>query len=1177
MSILVPPAWHSSAGLTKAERDFFDFQSCFSEPWDGPAAIAFTDGEIVAACLDRNGLRPARYKITDDGLFILGSEAGADRSPHSHTRLSGRLRPGEMISVNIRTGEVQFDQQIKAHLARRRPYGEWLQQNRVKLPGLETAPLMAQQYEDATVLTRRQIAAGLTVEDCEIVIGAMVRSGKEAVVSMGLDTPLAVLSRRPQLLTRYFKQRFAQVTNPPIDSIREQNIMSVAVGIGPERNLLDETPDHCRIIALDHPMLFEQELDLLKQRADFPAQTVSCVYERNAGVKLRTAIEAICAQAEQAANAGAQVIVLSDRAVDSDFIAVPMVMAVGAVHHRLCKTGLRMKCSLVADTASAGDPHDYALLFGFGTTAVCPYLALRTAASLDGQPADIALRNYRTAIEDGLRKIMAKMGISVLNSYQGAQIFETIGLDADVVELCFCGTKTTIEGAGFDVLQRDYEQLHQAAFASENPSLANEGRYKPRKSGVRHLINGRVTKSLHQFVRAGNQTDYDAFVQQVQPDDPYAIRDLLSFNTSGVVQTSLDNIEPIRPIQKRFTTAAMSLGAISPEAHEAIALAMNTIGGKSNSGEGGEDVQRFVSDGAGRDARSRIKQVASGRFGVTTEYLMSADEFEIKMAQGAKPGEGGQLNGFKVNAMIARLRHTDVGVPLISPPPHHDIYSIEDLAQLIYDLKCVNPRATVCVKLVAKSGVGNIAVGVAKANADVVLISGHDGGTGASPLSSINHAGIPWELGLAETHQALVANGMRDSVIVRADGGIKTGRDVVIAALLGADEFSFGTMALIALGCVYVKKCHLNNCPVGIATQDEKFRQRFQGEPEHLVHYFDAVAEDVRHHLSLLGKTHLHQIVGQTQLLHQKRFANHTKANRVCLRHLLAKADRNSLPPVERSPRAITCFDQSFVEQVRTKVSAGERVLIEREVVNTDRNIGSRLAGVLTDVRSANAQRGEVDCDEELLELKLEGSAGQSLGAFLVDGMTIKLQGEANDYVGKSMAGGTIAIRPPATLESVSSDQTIIGNTCLYGATGGRLFAAGQAAERFAVRNSGAVAVIEGCGDHGCEYMTRGTVVILGTTGQNLGAGMTGGRAFVCDFCGKLGYRLNVAFVTATALTRDDELELERLLQQHAELTGSQVAARLLTKWGQAIRCFRKIVPIHQPTSPVSKPTVSLR
>ena len=955
--------------------------------------------------------------------------------------------------------------------------------------------------------------------------------------------------------------------------------MSLAVGLGPERNLLAETPEHCRMVSLEHPVLFENELQQLRGLDAFPASEVDCTFEFASS--LEQAIVSVCDQAVVAAERGQQLLILSDRGVRASRIAIPMLMAVGAIHHRLSELGIRTRCSLLVDTSAVWGPHQLALLFGYGATAICPYLALHTAVALGNHEAEQSMLNFRIAIENGLRKIMAKMGISVLNSYQGAQIFEAIGIHREVIERCFRGTRSPIGGIGFDVLQRDFESLHQAAFTQgaegQPDDLDHEGRYKPRKNGVRHLVNGHVTKSLHRFVKSDDASEYESFSAQVTPvEDPYSIRDLIellpieqSDLSSGIDEplhssSSDDNspIESVESIRTRFTTAAMSLGAISPEAHEAIAIAMNAIGGKSNSGEGGEDPARWEPDDLGQDARSRIKQVASGRFGVTTEYLLSADEIEIKMAQGAKPGEGGQLPGFKVNGLIAKLRYTDPGVSLISPPPHHDIYSIEDLSQLIYDLKCVNPRATVCVKLVSKAGVGNIAVGVAKANADVILISGHEGGTGASPLSSINHAGIPWELGLAETHQALLENGLRGRVTLRVDGGLRNGRDVVVAAALGAEEFNFGTMALMSLGCVYVKKCHLNNCPVGIATQDPAFRKRFKGEPQHLIRYLNAVAGEVRSLLDSLNCKSLGQWIGRSDCLRKKRLDNHEKANQVELHRLFMQTAKQftKLQPIG-TPWPIQCFDDPLLDECQESIGTGRPVVLKRRVQNTDRNIGSRLAGQI-------CQAGDLQSAvREPLRLELQGSAGQCLGAFLVAGMTIDLVGETNDYVGKSMSGGCIVIRPSESLIESSDEHVIMGNTCLYGATAGQVFAAGQAAERFAIRNSGAEAVIEGCGDHGCEYMTRGNVVILGSIGRNFGAGMTGGNVFVFDPQQTVSGNLNRASVTSTPLAETDFAELKTLIEAHAHHTQSRVAQRILQNWSALGQQFVKVVPLGDSSS----------
>ncbi len=1164
LTMLIPPAWENAPRMTDEQKAFYEFHSCFCEPWDGPALIAATDGLSAVACLDRNGLRPARYKITKDQILILGSEVGCERIDESEVLLKGRLAPGEMIVVNLQQKRVLFDSEIKTELATRRPYALWLNEHLIRfkpvpLPYVDNLSCASPDF------MRLQIAAGLGQEEIDIGLKNMAIDGVEPTFSMGVDTPLAVLSRQPRLLADYFKQRFAQVTNPPIDPIRESMIMSLATGLGPERNILDETPYHCRIISLEHPVFLPSELEQLKANSPFPFSTLDCTWPRVAGEKgLQSALHRIVQEAQLAVDNQAVVIVLSDRGQNAERVAIPMLMAVGAVHHALSRSGQRIMCSLVAETSDVRDPHHLALLFGYGCTAVDPYLAFATLARLqkndDLGPESLEhyFLQYRSALTKGLLKIMSKMGISVLNSYQGAQVFEAIGLGPSVIETCFKYSFTNLSGIGFEELGHDCLVRHDMAFQTptEFLELSDIGLTKPKRAGEHHVINGRVTKSFHRFVRENNAADFEDFQKFVTPERPVAIRDLLEFQTSTEGRISIENVESIADIRRRFTTAAMSLGAISPEAHEAIAIAMNQIGGKSNSGEGGEDAERANVRPDGSWANSKIKQIASGRFGVNAHYLATADELEIKMAQGAKPGEGGQLPGFKVDRLIAKLRNTEPGITLISPPPHHDIYSIEDLAQLIFDLKMVNPAARVCVKLVAKTDVGGIAVGVAKSHADVILISGHEGGTGASPLTSIKHAGIPWELGLAESHQSLVASGLRNRVILRADGGMRTGRDVIHAAILGAEEYNFGTMALIALGCVYVKKCHLNNCPVGIATQDPKFRSKFKGKPENLVNYLNAVAQECREILASLGVRSIDELIGQTQLLRAKIDPKNRKTSFLKLDSLLHKSMTDWVHEKTNRkywwpPKQFPSFDDSILEQLI--VDPSNTISLTRQIENTDRNIGTRLAGFIA------SRFGSKGLTEGTVRMQLNGTAGQSLGAFLCNGIQITIVGEANDYVGKGMSGGQIALRSPSTATYKSHESVIAGNTLLYGATGGRLFASGQVAERFAVRNSGAEAVVEGCGDHGCEYMTRGTVVVLGPVGNNFAAGMTGGEAFVYDPGRKLPLLLNRQTVIANPATVYDEPKLFELVSKHWEQTNSAIAKSILEDWTTQLKFFTKV------------------
>ena len=1030
----------------------------------------------------------------------------------------------------------------------------------------------------------------------------MITAAQEAVYSMGDDIPLAPLSRFPRLLFSYFKQLFAQVTNPPIDPIREWSVMTLAAGLGRERNLLEETPAHARILHLESAILFEQELEHIGSRGEhgFSTAVIDCTWPLDDGSGgLKIALDRICQQAREAVDDGVEILILSDRRMGADHVAIPSLLATGAVHHHLNRKRKRLRASLVVETGEARDTHQIACLIGFGATAVCPYLGYATVRQLVADDrkkklgADMTpeqgMANYRKALEKGILKIMAKMGISVLNSYQGAQTFEAVGLGSAVIDSCFTGTHSRIGGVGFSELAEDSIIRHRAAFQPQVPTgkaldLGDPGYNRYRRSGERHAITTEVLKNFHSFVKTGKAEDYDDYVRASLETHPVTIKDLLEFVPDRNGPVPLEEVEPIEDIRRRFTTAAMSMGALSPEAHETLAIAMNRIGAKSDSGEGGEDPNRFAPWPNGDWARSRIKQVASGRFGVSAHYLVNCDEIEIKMAQGAKPGEGGQLPGHKVNALIARLRNTQPGVQLISPPPHHDIYSIEDLAQLIHDLKEINPRAKVTVKLVAESGVGTIAAGVAKACADTILISGHDGGTGASPLSSLKFAGLPWELGISETQQILVLNNLRERVTLRTDGGLRNGRDIVTAAILGAEEYNFGTIAMIAMGCVYVRKCHLNTCPVGIATTDPKFRAKFKGTPEMVINFFDAVAQEAREIMAELGVRKLDELIGHPAFLRQREVPDHAKANTIDLSAVLKDTTGEAATahqcPVDEVPRIHRiehndgiqkpALDLQILKDLAAHTSAAEGEnpcagLMDAapfsqtyEVVNTDRNIGTRVSGRVAELH------GDTGLPDGTIRLTLRGSAGQSFGTFLTGGVRLELIGEGNDYVGKGMAGGEIVVRPPEMIspDFVPSDNSIVGNTVLYGATGGRLFIGGRAGERFCVRNSGATAVVEGIGDHGCEYMTNGLAVILGRTGQNFGAGMSGGTAFVYDIDGRFQSRINAEMVVALPVKREDDIaRVRRFIDEHIELTGSERAKELVAAWPDTVRKLIRVIP----------------
>ncbi len=1186
MTMLVPPAWQADEKANQELKAYYEYHRCFTEPWDGPAGLLYSNGIVAAACLDRNGLRPARYKVTEDGLVTIGSEVGCAEFDDSKVVEKGRLAPGEMIAVDTKAGKLLKDAEIKKQLSAGKPYLEWISAHLLRLQQIAGKTIQEPSEElDILGLTQQQVAFGYTSEELDMVLKPMVKDGQEALGSMGDDTPLAVLSLQPRLLYTYFKQLFAQVTNPPIDPIREKLVMSLATLMGWRRNLLGETADHAKMVYSDSPLLLQHELDALKSipGPDHQSATVSVLWNIADGANgIEQAVTRICAEVERAVDDSARLIVLSDRGVDYDHVAVPMLLATGAVHHHLTRAGKRMKCSIICDTGEARDVHQIACLIGYGASAVCPYIAYGTIRELlekgqfgESATYESAVRKYKAAIEKGLLKIMSKMGISVVDSYRGAQIFEAIGISSELTDKCFSGTPSKIEGIGSTEIAMETITRHEQAFAKAIPEegktleLGDPGYYRFRRQGEQHAVTPPVIKSFHAFVKSNKPDDYKAYVDAVRSVRPNTLRDLLERVSTGKQAIPLDEVEPIEEIRRRFTTAGMSLGALSPEAHECLAIAMNQIGGKSNSGEGGEDPQRFHRRKNGDWPNSAIKQIAAGRFGVTAAYLASAKEIEIKMAQGAKPGEGGQLPGHKVTGLIARLRKSTPGVALISPPPHHDIYSIEDLAQLIYDLKQVNPRAKICVKLVAEAGVGTVAAGVAKAHADIILISGHEGGTGASPLSSIKNAGSAWELGIAEAHQVLMLNSLRNRIILRTDGGLRTGEDILFAALLGAEEFNFGTTALIASGCVYVRQCHLNTCPVGIATQDERLRGKFKGKPEYIVNYFNGVAEEVRQIMAEMGLANFTDLVGRVEYLRQRQVPNHWKANKLNLNRLLVNVakDDDSQPRYntwERNdPQPGRRLDDSILQDAREAVNDQLPITLSYRVKNTNRAVGTKLSGEI------GYLWGEQGLPEGTIELELRGSAGQSLGAFLSPGVKITLTGEANDYVGKGMGGGEIVVKPPANRKYVAHENSIVGNTCLYGGTGGGFFAAGRAGERFGVRNSGVTAVIEGVGDHGCEYMTGGAVLVLGETGKNFGAGMTGGVAYVLDLDDTFPLKLNAELVVHERLVEEEDIvAVQGLVYKHLERTESDRAKEILGDWHRYESKFWKIRPIHIPTAP---------
>ncbi|WP_346291056.1 glutamate synthase large subunit [Sphaerothrix gracilis] len=1214
LMMMVPEAYMNQPDLVSHPEitNFYEYYSGIQEPWDGPALIVFSDGQQIGAALDRNGLRPARYIVTKSGYIVVSSEAGVVDIPTEEILEKGRLGPGQMIAVDLKTHEILHNWAIKQRVAEQQPYGEWIRQHRQDIePQLFSETNL---LENSQILTQ-QTAFGYTAEDLEMIIQDMAAQGKEPTFCMGDDIPLSVLSEKPHLLYDYFKQRFAQVTNPPIDPLRERLVMSLATQLGERRNLLESSAEHARLLKLESPVLNENELDIVRQ-SGFENATLSTLYSLEQGpAGLKQAIADLCQQAEAAVKAGQEILILSDRVDEAGNSAqitaqqtyIPPLLAVGAVHHHLIRQGLRMKTSLVVDTAQCWSTHHFACLLGYGASAVCPYLAFETVRhwwadnrtqklmateKLPVTTLNGAQANYRKSIEAGLLKILSKMGISLLTSYQGAQIFEAIGLGADLIELAFRGTTSRLGGLNVADLAQETIAFHQRAFPElTSKRLENMGFIQARPKGEYHMNNPAMTKLLHKALESKQHDHYEVYKAQLANRPPTALRDLLDFH-SDRPSIPLEEVESAEKIMERFCTGGMSLGALSREAHEVLAIAMNRINGKSNSGEGGEDPVRFEVLGDvdesgnsptfphlkglrnGDTASSAIKQVASGRFGVTPEYLMQAKQIEIKIAQGAKPGEGGQLPGKKVSSYIAMLRRSKPGVPLISPPPHHDIYSIEDLAQLIFDLHQINPKAGVSVKLVAEIGIGTVAAGVAKANADVIQISGHDGGTGASPLSSIKHAGAPWELGLTEVHRMLMINQLRDRVTLRVDGGLKTGWDVIMGALMGAEEFGFGSIAMIAEGCIMARVCHTNNCPVGVASQKEELRKRFTGIPEHVVNFFYFVAEEVRSLLAKLGYRQLSDITGRADLLIPRSDVNLTKTEKLDLTCLTSlpdtRSDRAWLQHGEIHGNGPVLDDELLADEaIQQAIQNQGSVTKTVSVINTDRTVGARIAGAIAKKYGNSGFEGQ-------LNLNFEGSAGQSFGAFNLPGMTLTLQGEANDYVGKGMHGGEIIIKPHSNTGYDPSQNVIVGNTCLYGSTGGILFALGQAGERFAVRNSKGQAVIEGAGDHCCEYMTGGTVVVLGRVGRNVGAGMTGGLAYFLDEEGGFPTKVNPEIVKVQrVLTTAGEQQLKSMIEAHAERTGSQKAAQILANWSDYLPKFWQVVPPSEAETPEANPELS--
>ncbi len=1216
--VLVPEAYKNQPELNKypAITDFYEYHNAIQEPWDGPALLVFSDGKTIGATLDRNGLRPARYCITKDGYIVVGSEAGVVDLPESEIIEKGRLGPGQMIAVDLQSNEILHNWEIKQRIAQAKPYGEWIKQYRQHI---EVQKFAKESDLTESELLRLQTAFGYTAEDVDMIIEEMAEMGKEPTFCMGDDIPLAVLSDKPRLIYDYFKQRFAQVTNPAIDPLRESLVMSLNMHLGQRGNLLDLKPEDAQTIKLESPVINDAELELIKSSQLGVAELSTLFKLENGASGLKSAIDNLCEQAEAEVRAGKKIIILSDRSplpplprgeggIDEENSYIPPLVAVGAVQHHLIRKGLRLQASLVVDTAQCWSTHHFACLVGYGASAVCPYLTLETIVQWWHNPKtqklmdsgkvtkvdlETALENYRKAIKAGLLKIISKMGISLLASYHGAQIFEAIGLGADLVELAFAGTTSRVGGLSVEELAQEVINFHHRAFPHlEAKKLENFGfvNYKP--NGEYHMNSPEMAKALHKAVKDNQYDHYEVYKKQLQNRPITALRDLLDLQ-SDKSSIPLEEVESVENIVKRFCTGGMSLGALSREAHETLAIAMNRLGAKSNSGEGGEDTVRFkVLDDVdekgnsptlphlhglrnGDTASSAIKQIASGRFGVTPEYLMSAQQLEIKLAQGAKPGEGGQLPGKKVSEYIAMLRRSKPGVTLISPPPHHDIYSIEDLAQLIFDLHQINPQAKVSVKLVAEIGIGTIAAGVAKANADVIQISGHDGGTGASPLSSIKHAGCPWELGITEVHSTLLQNKLRDRVILRADGGLKTGWDILMAAMMGAEEYGFGSIAMIAEGCIMARVCHTNNCPVGVATQQERLRKRFSGVPENVVNFFYFIAEEVRSLLASLGYRSLDEIIGRSDLLKYREDAQLSKTkglNLDCLLNLPdVKDNRNWLNHGNVHSNGAVLDDEILADaEIQKAIQNQNSVTKEYKILNTDRSVGARISGNIAKKYGNDGFEGEIN-------LKFKGAAGQSFGAFNIIGMNLHLEGEANDYVCKGMNGGEVVIVPPVEAGYAAADNAIVGNTCLYGATGGVLYANGRAGERFAVRNSVGKAVVEGTGDHCCEYMTGGVIVVLGTVGRNVGAGMTGGIAYILDDSENFAEKVNPEIVKIQRVaTKAGEKQLKDLISAHVEKTNSVKSKAILADWETYLPKFWQIVPPSEAESPEASETKEL-
>jgi len=1164
MMMLIPEAWAGNPHMDLDRRGFYEYHASMMEPWDGPAAIAFTDGKMIGATLDRNGLRPARYLVTQDDLVVLASETGVLEFAPEEVRTKGRLQPGKMFLIDMEQGRIIDDDEIKAKISSQQPYREWVSRYRISINELPE-PLNLHQPNHAT-LRQRQQTFGYTIEDLKMLLTPMAVNGEEAIGSMGHDTPLAVLSERPQLLFKYFKQLFAQVTNPPIDPIREHLVMSLITTIGPKANLLTETPQHARRIKIQQPVLTNADLEKIQQISDknFKPITLKMLFRAAFGPKeMAVAVDGICKEANKAIAAGYKFIVLSDRGVNAEWAPIPSLLAVSALHHHLIRESLRTEIGLIVETGEAREVSHFAQLIGYGAGSVNPYLAFETLTdmareayfpeTIDEATAEI---KYIKAVNKGLLKIFSKMGISTVQSYCGAQIYEAIGLNDKTIERYFTGTPSRIGGIGIDTIAEEVLQRHTVAYHTIHPvrALNFGGEYHYRIQEEHHNWNPETIATLQHATKENNFETYQEFARLSNDESKHraTIRGLLDFTEAEAIP--IEEVEPASEIMKRFTTGAMSYGAISKESHETLAIAMNRIGGRSNTGEGGEHEDRFDTE-----RNSKIKQVASGRFGVTTNYLSHAEEIQIKMAQGAKPGEGGQLPGHKIDEVIAKLRFSTPGVTLISPPPHHDIYSIEDLAQLIFDLKNVNPKAAISVKLVSEVGVGTVAAGVSKAHADLIVIAGGGGGTGASPLSSLKYAGLPWELGLAETQQTLVLNDLRGRTRIQTDGQLKTGRDVIVAALLGAEEFGFSTAPLIVEGCIMMRKCHLNTCPVGIATQDPELRKKYRGDPEHVVNYFYFLAEDVRNIMAQLGFRKMNDMIGATERLRYQKAIDHWKAKGLDLSALLHQPEVSAEIPrhcvIQQAHGLEDALDHLLIEKAKPALDEGKQIYEKLPIRNVNRTVGAMLSGEI-------AQRfGSAGLPEDSIRFDFSGTSGQSFGAFCAKGLTLCLEGDANDYTGKGLSGGKIIIYPPKKSLFVPEETILIGNTSLYGATGGEAYFYGLAGERFAVRNSGAIAVVEGVGDHGCEYMTGGIIVVLGLTGRNFAAGMSGGLAYVLDEAGTFARQCNLSLVELEPVSlHEDEVQLKGLIKKHELYTRSKKATQILEQWEKMRPLFVKVI-----------------